>query len=131
MRVHMSRYRYGADLSKEQVAELVAYPDTLELVDSWFEYHEVPSLAISITHGWGHTEMNETVIHTVGYSLPAALREHVQTVAPTTYPGSPRPFRQPLKLAFNAPTLPDDDLELQDWSAAFAPGNPILPTARP
>ncbi|KAF8491624.1 subtilisin-like protein [Russula emetica] len=142
--------KYGAHLSKEQVAELVApHPDSLELVGSWFEHHEVPSSAVSITHGGGwltikklpltkantllgasyqtyrHTETNETVIRTVGYSLPAALHEHVQTVAPTTYFESPRPLRQPSKLVFNAPTLPDDDLELQDSSASFVPGDPI------
>jgi tripeptidyl-peptidase-1 len=146
----MLRYRYGAHLSKEQVAELVApHPDALELVGSWFEHHEVPSSAISITHGGGwlaikkvplmkantllgasyqkyrHTETNESVIRTVGYSLPGALHEHVQTVAPTTYFGSPRPQRQPSKLALNSPALPDGDLELQDLLATFAPGDLI------
>jgi tripeptidyl-peptidase-1 len=136
-RVTMLRYRYGAHLSKEQVAELVApHPDTLELVGSWLAHHEVPSSAVSTTHGGGwltikkvplaqantllgasyqtyrHTETNESVIRTVGYSLPAALHEHVQTVAPTTYFGSPRPFRQPSKLESNTPTPPDGDLEL-------------------
>ncbi|KAF8491623.1 subtilisin-like protein [Russula emetica] len=142
--------KYGVHLSKEQVAELVApHPDTLELVGSWFEHHGVPSSAVSITHGGGwltikklpltkantllgasyqtyrHTETNKTVIRTVGYSLPAALHEHVQTVAPTTYFESPRPFRQTSKLASNAPTLPDGDLELQYLSATFAPGDPV------
>ena len=151
--VHMSRYRYGAHLSKEQVAELVApHPDTLELVGSWLAHHDVSSSAVSITHGGGwltikklpltkadtllgasyqtyrHTETNESVIRTVGYSLPAVLHEHVQTVAPTTYFGSPRPRRQPSKLALNAPTLPDGDLELQDWLATFVPGDPIPST---
>jgi tripeptidyl-peptidase-1 len=149
-RVHMSRYRYGAHLSKEQVAELVApHPDTLGLVGSWLAHHEVPSSSVSITHGGGwltikkvplakanillgasyqnyhHTETNESVIRTVGYSLPAALHEHVQTVAPTTYFGSPRPRRQPSKLALNAPTLPDGDLVLQELLATFAPGDPV------
>jgi tripeptidyl-peptidase-1 len=130
-RVHMSGYRYGAHLSKEQVAGLVApHPDSLELVCSWLEHHKVPSSAVSITHGGGwltvkkvplakantllgasyqtyrDTETNETVIRTVGYSLPTTLHEHVQTVAPTTYFGSPRPLRQTSKLALNAPTLP-------------------------
>jgi tripeptidyl-peptidase-1 len=143
-------YRYGAHLSKEQVAELVApHTDTLELVGSWFEHHEVPSSAISITHGGGwltikkvplskanallgasyqnyrHRETKETIIRTVGYSLPSALHEHVQTVAPTTYFESPRPFRQPSKLALDALTLPDGDLWLQDLLATFALGDPI------
>jgi tripeptidyl-peptidase-1 len=32
-----------------------------------------------------HTSTNDTILRTVGYSLPAALHAHVQTVAPTTY----------------------------------------------
>jgi tripeptidyl-peptidase I len=147
---HMLCCRYGAHLSKEQVAELVApHPDTLELVGSWLAHHVVPSSAVSITHGgswltiynlsltkvnallgasyqlFRHTETNEAVIRTIGYSLPAALHEHVQTVAPTTYFGSPRALRQMSKLVFNAPTLPNGDLELQEVSATFAPGDPV------
>ena len=149
-RVHMSCYRYGVHLSKDQVAGLVApHPDSLELVGSWLEHHEVPSSAVSITHGGGwltiknvpltkadtllgasyqtyrHIETNETVIRTVGYSLPTTLHGHVQTVAPTTYFGSPRPLRQTSKLESHAPTLPDGDLALQDLLARFAPGDPI------
>ena len=142
--------RYGAHLSKEQVAVLVApHPDTLDLVGSWLAHHEVSSSAVSITHGgswltiynlsltkinallgasyqlFRHTETNETVIRTIGYSLPAALHEHVQTVAPTTYFGSPRALRQMSKLVFNAPTLPDGDLELQEVSGNYTPGDPV------
>ena len=148
--VYMLCCRYGAHLSKEQVAELVApHPDTSGLVGSWLAHHEVPSSAVSITHGgswltiynlsltkvnalldasyqvFRHTETNETVIRTIGYSLPAVLHEHVQTVAPTTYFGSPRALRQTSKLVFDATTLPDGDLELQEMSATFAPGDPI------
>ena len=149
----MLGYRYGAHLSKEQVAELVApHPDTLELLGSWFEHHEVPSSAVSITHGGGwltvkkvpltkanallgasyqnyrHRETNETVIRTVGYSLPAALHDYVQTVVPTTYFESPRPLRQTSKLAFNAPNLPGGDLGLQDSSTTFSPGD-LVPSS--
>ena len=150
MHVHVLRYRYGAHLSKEQVAELVApHPDSLEQLGSWFEHHEVPSSAISVTHGGGwltikkvpltkanallgasyqnyrHTETNETIIRTVRYSLPAALHEYVQTVAPTTYFGWPRPLRVTSKLAVNAPTLPGGDPDLQDSSATFATGGTV------
>ncbi|KAH8994672.1 subtilisin-like protein [Lactarius hatsudake] len=101
--------RYGAYLSKEQVAELVSPPPgTLELVNSWLEYHGVPSSSVSMTHGgttltlggvsiiqanallgasyqlYRHVETNETIVRTVGYALPAALHGLVQTVAPTT-----------------------------------------------
>ncbi|KAH9003241.1 peptidase S8/S53 domain-containing protein [Lactarius deliciosus] len=101
--------RYGKYLSDEQVAELVSPPPgTLELVNSWLEYHGVPSSSVSMTHGgttltlsgvsimqanallgasyqlYRHVETNETVVRTVGYALPAALHRLVQTIAPTT-----------------------------------------------
>jgi tripeptidyl-peptidase-1 len=105
------------------VAELVApHQDTHELVHSWLEQHGVPSSSISKSHGGGwltvtgvpvsqaddllcasyqlyrHTGTNSTILRTVGYGLPAALHAHVQTVAPTTYFGSPRtPLRTPRK----------------------------------
>ncbi|KAH9034096.1 subtilisin-like protein [Lactarius pseudohatsudake] len=106
--------KYGAHLSKEQVAKLVMpHPHTLELVKSWLKYHGVPSSA-SLTHGgnwltltgvsvskandllgasyqlYRHTETKEVIICTVSYSLPAVLHGHVQTVAPTTFFASPR-----------------------------------------
>ena len=37
-----------------------------------------------------HAETNDTVVRTVSYSLPDSLHGHIQTVAPTTYFGSPR-----------------------------------------
>ncbi|KAH9043043.1 Pro-kumamolisin, activation domain-containing protein [Lactarius pseudohatsudake] len=46
------RYRYGAHLSKEQVAQLVApHPDAPGLIKSWLGHHTVPSSSISTTHG--------------------------------------------------------------------------------
>jgi tripeptidyl-peptidase-1 len=146
-------YRYGAHLSREQVAELVApHPDTLELVGSWLAHHEVSSSAVSITHGgnwltiynlpltkanallgaeyqfYHHAETNETVIRTISYALPTALHEYVQTVAPTTYFGALRAFRQTSKLGLNGPKLSNGDLELQDASVAFVPGTPVPPS---
>ncbi|KAI9449009.1 peptidase S8/S53 domain-containing protein [Lactarius psammicola] len=41
--------KYGAHLSKEQVAQLVApYPDTLNLVNSWLEERDIPPSSVSI-----------------------------------------------------------------------------------
>jgi tripeptidyl-peptidase-1 len=142
--------RYGAHLSKEQVADLVApHPDTLDLVGSWLAHHRVPSSSISITHGgswltlsgipvaqanallgasyqfYRHTESSETVLRTIGYALPEALHEHVQTVAPTTYFGSPRALRQTSQLRPNGPTLPDGDPELQNELASLSPDGPV------
>ncbi|KAH9036773.1 subtilisin-like protein [Lactarius deliciosus] len=105
------RHVYSAtpSLMHEQVADLVSPPPgTLELVNSWLEFHGVPSSSVSMTHGgttltlsgvpiiqanallgasyqlYRHVETNETVVRTVGYALPAALHGLVQTVVPTT-----------------------------------------------
>ncbi|KAH8976607.1 subtilisin-like protein [Lactarius hatsudake] len=107
--------RYRAYLTKDQVADLVApRPETLELVNSWLEYHGISFSSISMTHGgntlmlkavsvtqanallgasyqlYRHVERGETIVRTVGYSLPMALHWHVLTVAPTTSFVSPR-----------------------------------------
>ncbi|KAF8268126.1 peptidase S8/S53 domain-containing protein [Lactarius quietus] len=110
----LMRYmRYGAYLSQDQVAELVApHPPTLKLVHAWLERHGVPSSSISTSHGGNwltltsvpvskanyllnasyqcflHAETNETIIRTLSYALPEALHPHVQTIVPTTFFGS-------------------------------------------
>ncbi|KAH9165958.1 peptidase S8/S53 domain-containing protein [Lactarius sanguifluus] len=106
--------RYGAHLSREQVGDIVApHPDTAQLVHSWLEHHRVTSSSVSVTHGgsflsvtavtvsqandllgasyqlYTHAKTNETIIRTLGYSLPVVLHGHVQTVAPTTFFSSP------------------------------------------
>ncbi|KAH8995512.1 subtilisin-like protein, partial [Lactarius hatsudake] len=111
--------RYGAHLSKEQVAELVRpHPDTLELVSSWIAHHGVRPSSISTTHGgawltvsnllvsqanemlgasyqlYRHAKVNDTIIRTVSYALPEVLHSHIQAVAPTTYFSSTRTLRQ-------------------------------------
>ena len=114
--VPLLRFRYGAHLSREQVAELVApHQDALELVHSWLQHHGVPSSSVSTSHGGGwltitgvpvsqadallcasyqlykHTGTNETetILRTVSYALPVSLHGHLQTVAPTTHFASP------------------------------------------
>ncbi|KAH9060370.1 subtilisin-like protein [Lactarius deliciosus] len=116
------RCRYRAHLTKEQVADLVApHPGTLELVNSWLEYHGISSSSVSMTHGgntlklkgvsvtqantllgasyqvYRHVERGETIVRTVGYSLPRALHWHVLTVVPTTSFVSLRVQRQTLR----------------------------------
>ncbi|KAF8259707.1 peptidase S8/S53 domain-containing protein [Lactarius quietus] len=103
--------KYGAYLSKEQVAELVApHPDTLDLVSSWLKHYGVPSSSISMTLGgnwlevinvslsqanemlgasyqlYQHVETNDSVIRTISYSLPEALHGHIQSAQTTTEP---------------------------------------------
>ncbi|KAF8259830.1 peptidase S8/S53 domain-containing protein [Lactarius quietus] len=102
---------YGAHLSKEQVAQLVApHRDTLDLINSWLKFHGIPRSSISVSHGGGwltvaavpvfqanemlgasyqlyrESGTNDTsILRTISYALPAVLHEHVRTVVPTTY----------------------------------------------
>ena len=117
------RCRYGAHLSQEQVADLVApHPDTLELVKSWLKHYGVPSSSFSMMHtgNWlkvtsvavtqanellgasyelfRHAETNETILRTIRYALPAALHAHVQTVIPTTYFATASTLRKTLHM---------------------------------
>ncbi|KAF8268733.1 peptidase S8/S53 domain-containing protein [Lactarius quietus] len=105
--------KYGAYLTQNQVAELVApHPHTLKLVHAWLERHGVPSSSISTSHGGNwltltsvpvsklndllsasyqyflHAETNETIIRTLSYTLPEVLHPHVRTIVPTTFFGS-------------------------------------------
>ncbi|KAH9019170.1 subtilisin-like protein [Lactarius pseudohatsudake] len=114
--------KYGAYLSKEQVAKLVApHPYTLKLVETWLRHHGVPPSNVSTSHGgnwltvtgvpvskandllgasyqlYRYAGTKGTILRTVGYALPAALHVHVQTVAPTTYFGLPLTPRERLR----------------------------------
>ncbi|KAF8265095.1 peptidase S8/S53 domain-containing protein [Lactarius quietus] len=114
---------YGAYLSKEQVEGLVSpHPNTLKLVGSWLEHHGVSPSNVSRSHGgswltvtgvpvskandllgasyhlYQHPETNETILRTLSYALPSALHQPVQTVAPTTYFGSPGTLQQRLRV---------------------------------
>ncbi|KDQ50709.1 hypothetical protein JAAARDRAFT_185905 [Jaapia argillacea MUCL 33604] len=109
---------YGQHLSKEEVDALVApHPDSMELVESWLAYHGVdPDDAVHRTSGgdwitvvvsvekaermlgttynvYEHEATSESIIRTMGYSLPSALHDHIQVVAPTTYFGTTRAMR--------------------------------------
>ncbi|KAH9017701.1 peptidase S8/S53 domain-containing protein [Lactarius hengduanensis] len=86
---------YGAYLTREQVADLVApRPETLLLVNSWLEHHGIyssPNTILGASYQlYRHVKSNETIIRTVGYALPAPLHWHVLTVVPTTSFVSPR-----------------------------------------
>ncbi|KAH9030906.1 subtilisin-like protein [Lactarius pseudohatsudake] len=121
--------RYGKHLSREEVAELVAPPsDVLELANAWLDHYGVHPSTISTKHGgswltlsgipvsrankllsasyqlYQHIGTNETVLRTLSYGLPAALVEHVQSVAPTTHFGVPRTLRQKPFIRRDRPT---------------------------
>ena len=118
-RVLLPHFRYGAYLSQDQVAELVRpYSDTVELISAWLVHHGIRSSSISRTHGgawltvsdvvvsqanellgasyqlYRNAKTNDTIVRTVGYSLPAELHAHIKTVAPTTYFPSTRVRRK-------------------------------------
>ncbi|KAH8986403.1 subtilisin-like protein [Lactarius hatsudake] len=135
--------RYGMYLSREQVTDIVApHPDTVQLVHSWLEHHRVPSSSVSVTHGgsfltvtgvfvsqanellggsyqlYTHTKTNETIVRTLGYSLPVVLHGHVETVAPTTFFFSPVMQRQtPRKHPSAAAVRPGKSLSRRDDDA--------------
>src|SRR6266702_1622931 len=78
----MPRRRYGAHLSKEQVADLVApLSDTLTLVNSWLEHHGVRPSSISQLHGGGLlTVIGVSVLQANHLSASYQLYRHVKTV---------------------------------------------------
>ncbi|KAH8982942.1 subtilisin-like protein [Lactarius hatsudake] len=106
--------KYGAHLSREQVAEVVApHPETLDLVGSWLKHWGIPSSSVSTALGgnwlkvvgvsvsqandilgasyqlYRHVETNDAVIRTISYSLPEVLHGHIQAIVPTTHFGYP------------------------------------------
>ena len=112
------RFRYGAFLSKEQLADLVSpHTDTHELVRTWLIHHGIRPSSISKSHGgswltvtdvlvsqanqllgasyqlYRNLKTNDTIIRTVGYALPTALHAHILTVTPTTHFPSTRGMR--------------------------------------
>ncbi|KAF8260175.1 subtilisin-like protein [Lactarius quietus] len=134
--------KYGAYLSKEQVAELVApHPDTLSLVSSWLKHHGVPSSSISTTLGgnwlavvnlslsqanamlgasyqlYQHVETNDFIVRTISYSLPEALHGHIETVMPTTF------FASALTEGMKPRMQPGTTVEAR---TPTGPGEPIL-----
>ncbi|KAH9018849.1 subtilisin-like protein [Lactarius pseudohatsudake] len=121
--------KHGEHLSREDVAELVAPPsDVLELANAWLDHYGVHPSTISTKHGgswltltgvpvarankllsasyqlYQYIGTNETVLRTLSYGLPAALVEHVQSVAPTTHFGVPRTLRQEPFIRRDRPT---------------------------
>ncbi|KAH9011592.1 subtilisin-like protein [Lactarius pseudohatsudake] len=121
--------KHGEHLSREEVAELVAPPShVLELANAWLDHHGVHPSIVSTKHGgswltltgvpvsrankllrasyqlYQHIGTNDTVLRTLSYGLPAALVEHVQSVAPTTHFGFPRTPRQESFIRRGRPT---------------------------
>jgi tripeptidyl-peptidase-1 len=110
--------RYGNHLSKEDVDKLIAPSSTtVESLEAWLAYHDIdPVSSLSRTDAgdwvtvtipigrveemldakygvYKHVDTGETIVRTVGYSLPSVLHEHVSVVAPTTYFGTMRAMK--------------------------------------
>ncbi|KAH9164774.1 hypothetical protein EDB89DRAFT_2077600 [Lactarius sanguifluus] len=54
---------------------------------------------------YNHVEINHTVLRTISYSIPEALHEHIHTIVPTTYFGSPPTERRKLRMHPNSAVL--------------------------
>ena len=100
-------FRYGAYFNKEQVAELVRPPPktvgpglyimTYDLPPSWLlhggSWLTIMDILISQANQllgvsyqlYQNLKTNNTIISMVGYTLPAVLHQHIQTVVPMTY----------------------------------------------
>ncbi|KAA1474154.1 subtilisin-like protein [Dentipellis sp. KUC8613] len=127
--------RYGLHLSKGDVASLVApHPDTQTLVSAWLSHHEIPASSISSTEAgdwlvvsavpvpkadallgadyqvYRHATTNDTVLRTIGYSLPSVLHGHIDVVAPTTYFSSTRSMRTTSSKDPNGKIVQDDSI---------------------
>ncbi|KAJ7368775.1 tripeptidyl peptidase A [Mycena albidolilacea] len=100
-------HRYGAHLSKEEIAKFVApHPASVSLVDGWLTSHGINesdlirspakdwiSLTLSIHlaerilgaeyYTWQHIS-GDVLIRTTAYRLPVYLHNHIELIQPTT-----------------------------------------------
>ena len=78
---------------------------------SWLKVARVPVFQANELLGasyqlYRHAETNETILRTMSYSLPIALQDHVGTIAPTTFFGSPRNLRKTHRMHEGASAVP-------------------------
>ncbi|KAF8260339.1 subtilisin-like protein [Lactarius quietus] len=145
--------KYGAHLSREQVAQLVApHRDTLDIVNSWLKYHGIARSSISVSQDGGWlmvasvpvSQANEMlgasyqlyqqsgtddtiILRTISYTLPTVLHKYVRTVVPTTYFGSTdAPRKSPLRRSVNA-TADITTRELETMLSSRANPIPVTP----
>ncbi|KZV69308.1 subtilisin-like protein [Peniophora sp. CONT] len=129
-----SHSRYGAHLTFDEASKLVApHPDTHSIVSDWLSAHEIGGDTIRpvFTGDWllleavpvstantllgasyqmyTHEETKDTILRTLSYSLPSRLHEHVRVVAPTTFFGSPEPFRATSAISQDGLVLDNDE----------------------
>ncbi|KAJ7315162.1 subtilisin-like protein [Mycena albidolilacea] len=97
--------RYGQYLSKEQVIERTqASPSTISAIQDWLASHNLVSSVVSPFNDWiafsgsitqansllaadfvnhTHSESGSSFIRTRSYSIPAALKSHIEYITPT------------------------------------------------
>ena len=86
---------------------------------SWLKVTRVPVSQANELLGasyqlYRHAEANETILRTMSYSLPIALQDHVGTVAPTTFFGSPRNLRKTFRMHGGAAAEASRDVTSRD-----------------
>jgi tripeptidyl-peptidase I len=118
--------RYGVHLTKKEADSLVVpHPDSVELVESWLEYHKVNLSSSSYQRSgkwmiirlqvadadrllqskyqvFQSSDSDSFTVRTLSYSLPRILHDHISMVAPTTYFGGLRPMRAIVTRALDA-----------------------------
>ncbi|KAJ7761364.1 subtilisin-like protein [Mycena metata] len=97
--------RYGQYLSKEQIVEHTqASPSTISAIQDWLTSHNLVSSVVSPFNDWiafsasikqansllaadfvnhTHSETGRSFIRTRSYSIPAALKSHIEYITPT------------------------------------------------
>lgn len=123
-------------------ALVAPHPDTTEAVNAWLAHHGIAEessqrtnsgdwviLKLSVEQAermlgakyevYAHEESGESVVRTMGYSLPQSLHGHIDVVTPTTYFGSMRSKRSTSKI------VPDRKIIDDGFRIAIRPGSDI------
>jgi tripeptidyl-peptidase-1 len=125
------------------VHALVApHPDTTDAVNAWLSHHGIAkdasqysdagdwvTLNLSVEQAermlgakyevYAHADSGESVVRTMGYSLPRSLHGHIEVVTPTTYFGTMRSMRSTSKI------VPDRKIIDDGSRIAIRPGSDI------
>src|SRR5712691_615722 len=111
---------------------VASHPDALKHINPWLaHYYGIHPSLVSISHGgywlsiskvalvqantvlgasyqvYRHTKTDQIILCTICYALPTVIHEYAETVAPTTYFGSPRTLLQTSHLVPNGATPPN------------------------
>ncbi|KAI0746480.1 family S53 protease-like protein [Daedaleopsis nitida] len=121
--------KFGQHLSKSEVDQLVApSPESVSAVNAWLQEHNLSATPISPAGDWLEVNVNVSkansllaadfskfehagsgleAIRTLSYSIPAALKGHIDLIHPTTtFPEPVQGLTASAKRAIHAPVLP-------------------------